>query len=204
MTRKQLEKCISYMNAISIGMSDGEIKERFDIEISDDVTMEEALNLFIEKYGIKFSNIETSNVEQNIKEGLYLTIDTDGFTYINQWSDDKHWIDNNHSSFDNKKRKIVKWFEINDSFNGITKRLISECYQRSGVETIYITESKFSNIEKLTPIVNNFFTLHPHLYNNSDIFNICNGEYSVSNKLYGELEGYNELKKALLYYFFIR
>lgn len=82
------------------------------------------------------------------------------------------------------------------------KRLMQEIMYCNGIVNRNEPEAYPTEwLDKISLPANKFFYLHPHLYNNDDIQNICDGEQGENQELYGSLEGYKELDEVLNDYF---
>jgi len=82
------------------------------------------------------------------------------------------------------------------------RRLMQEIQYCNGMVNRFEPESYPQEwVDKIAPIANKFFELHPDLYDDENIENICDGEYGENQDRYGELEGYKELDEVLGDYF---
>lgn len=124
------------------------------------------------------------------KDGLYVVTGRNGESSIMNWT--------NKDQFGHLTYCVYEWRDIEESNSTIAKRLMDEIAHCNGMvnrwEPMVYPEE---HVKKITPLANTFFNHHPHLYNDNDILNICDGEYNENQELYGDLEGYENLSQAL-------
>lgn len=82
------------------------------------------------------------------------------------------------------------------------KRLMKEIMYANGCVDRWNPETyPEEHVEAISKVANTFFMLHPELYNDDDILNICDGCLDENLSMYGHLKGYKELDEALNNYF---
>lgn len=82
------------------------------------------------------------------------------------------------------------------------RRLMKEIMYANGCVNRWNPETyPEEHVEVISKVANTFFGLHPELYNNDDILNICDGCLDENTMMYGHLKGYKELNDALNDYF---
>lgn len=84
----------------------------------------------------------------------------------------------------------------------IAKQLMKEImYDNGMVDRWHPEKYPKKYVDKISLVAGVFFENNPDVLTNEDIENICCGELSENEEMYGKLHGYENLSKALNDYF---